>query len=299
MTAGPVSEHDWTIHSLNVQGIFFQRWCQKTIEDSNVWKVRSVNYPVAFGQKESTLDIRAEVRSGDRIFNLLIECKKNNPDFINWIFFPKYQAPTNLVMFNRIINLPRPPPKFGWEVDSGMQMLQSGYPIADEARETRGSYVQYAKGDKTKTSNAAIQDAAYQITLATQAICRQEHLFSTTLGGLGSPPSMPWKEQLFLSTVVTSADIFACDFDPSDVDSATGEISYEKVTVKEVPYIYYEYPLPPHLQFPPDDLVYTLKTIGSLEFLVRKHILIVHSGKFTDFLGELATQAELFFSPPA
>ena len=99
--------------------------------------------------------------------------------------------------------------------------------------------------------------------------------------------------------LTVSADIFACDFDPSDVDSATGEISYEKVTVKEVPYIYYEYPLPPHLQFPPDDLVYTLKTIGSLEFLVRKHILIVHSGKFTDFLGELATQAELFFSSPA
>ena len=47
--------------------------------------------------KESNLDIKAELHLDGRdgyknILTLLIECKKNNPGFIKWLFFPKHQA---------------------------------------------------------------------------------------------------------------------------------------------------------------------------------------------------------------
>jgi len=41
------SNSDWTIHSLNIQGTFFERWCQNTAKKSN-WNVVSTNYPVEF-----------------------------------------------------------------------------------------------------------------------------------------------------------------------------------------------------------------------------------------------------------
>ncbi|MGH7412423.1 MAG: hypothetical protein ACREJ6_15375 [Candidatus Methylomirabilis sp.] len=295
MKGGPVSDHDWTIHSLNIHGIFFQRWCQRTIEDSKGWKVKSVNYPVEFNGRESNLDIRAELRLHDGILTLLVECKKNNPDFIDWIFFPKYQHPTNLINVPRMTNMRRQAPPYGWEVDSGLQMLQANLPIADEARETRGQYGKYREHNKTKTSNAAIQESAYQIALAAQAIWKEEHLSSSALGKAAEGPSMPWKGQIFFPTVVTSARMFTCEFDPNAVDPVRGEIPYASAKIVECPYLYYEYALPRHLQFPPDDLIYTLTTRGSIETLVRKQIFIVHSEKLTEFLSLLASQAEILF----
>jgi len=100
MTDDPQSDHDWTIHSLNIHGIFFERWCRKIIRGSSSWALVSTNYPVAYKPidshwtwRESELDIRAihggyQGRSQNRLYlTLLIECKKNNPEFGEWIFF--------------------------------------------------------------------------------------------------------------------------------------------------------------------------------------------------------------------
>lgn len=96
--SSPVSDHDWTVHSLNIHGTFFERWCQHLINQNPRWYVRHTQYPVAFSptsgplhkasSHESTLDIRAELSYRDgRLLTLLIECKKNNPEFVEWMFF--------------------------------------------------------------------------------------------------------------------------------------------------------------------------------------------------------------------
>ena len=295
MKPEPASEQDWTIHSINIQGVFFERWCQSLVTKSS-WNLKSVNYPVEFPPpngpirgKESTLDIRAELRRGDTLLTMLVECKKNNPEFINWIFFSKHPlCSLNSAVFNQIDNTPRPAPNVGWNVQASLRGVSLKVPLADEARETRGSYLEYKKGDKTKTSNSAISDAAYQISLATQAIAEEECRFSRSLG-YGTGP-IPWLKQVLLPTVVTSARIFTCDFDPSDVNPATGELPYDKAQISEQPYVLFEYSLPRHLQGAPADLLGALNS-GGLEWFTRMHIMILHSGNFAGVLPQLAELA--------
>jgi hypothetical protein len=306
MMNSPSSDHDWTVHSINIHGVFFERWCQQIISGAQAWKVKSTNYPVEFPPpngslrgKESTLDIRAERRLlvnqasfyVELLLTLLIECKKNNPDFVNWIFFPKPSAKIKSTIFiSHMETVSHMPKDSGWDAQVSLGQLNLSVPTADEARETRGSYQAHQKRNKTKTSNAAVSDAAYQIALATQAIVSEEQRF---LQHLGSSPGrdlpMPWKRQAFLPTIVTSAQLFTCEFHPSDIDPATGEIPYAKATITERPFLIYEYPLPRHLQQEPSDLTAVL-TNDRIELFVRMPILVVHSAKFADFLDEITRE---------
>ena len=301
-THGPSSEHDWSIHSINIHGVFFQRWCEKVVANSNSWKLTSTNYPVEFPPpngpfrgRESALDIRAELRQENQLLTLLIECKKNNPGFINWVFFPKHPLPKMArVAIREIENLPRSNREVGWDVRASVKSINSAIPVTDDAREIRSSYKTYKGGDKTKTSNRSISEAAHQIALATQAIALEEWKFSRALGGASTAPVMAYRKQRFLPAIVTSARIFTCDFDPTDVSPATGEIPYEKARLNEWPYILYEYALPPHLQNAPEDLVDTL-TRNSIDLFTRMQIMVVHSAKLTEVLDDLATKSSQFW----
>ncbi len=262
----PTTDHEWTIHSINIHGVFFERWCRRTIESTNEWKVVSTQYPVDFVTSggrirgnESDLDIRAEFNSGLQRITLLIECKKNNPDFVNWIFFP---TPESLSSKNSSIVLSMldysPPESHDehWSVHYAASNFGVKIPIADDAREVRGTYQQYQKNDKTKTANASISDAAYQVALATQAIIIDEHNLERRyeLGAdcihaaktVDSPPD--WRQQVFVPVIVTTAHLYICEFDPSAVNPSNGEIPFSKTALKEVPYLIFEYPLPRHLQ---------------------------------------------------
>src|SRR5207249_7851953 len=48
MATTPVSDHDWTVHSINIHGVFFERWCQKVVSETPGWSLDSTNYPVEF-----------------------------------------------------------------------------------------------------------------------------------------------------------------------------------------------------------------------------------------------------------
>lgn len=301
----PTSEHEWTIHAINIHGVFFQRWCEKVIAGTKAWKVKSTEYPVEFPPpsgpwrgKESALDIRAELRREERVLTLLFECKKNNPEFVNWIFFPKDSGDTaGALAVSYIENVRRPAPAAGWDVIHRSQPLGSNFIVADEARETRASYLQYRKGDKTKTSNAAISDAAYQITLATQAITREEVEFSQTLGSANAGQPLHWERHVIIPTIVTSAHLFTCSFDPLEVVPQTGELPYDRAVLQEHPFLFFKYPMPRHLQFRAQDPLAMLIG-GGQEQLVRKHILVVHSENLNELLDLFETHADAFFGVP-
>ena len=128
MSDNPQSNHDWTIHSINIHGVFFERWCQRVVSEAPGWSLDSTNYPVEFPPpngpirgKESTLDIRASRRDADLAMVLLIECKKNNPEFVNWIFFRKVCLPRDSFNISQVENTPREPPAVGWETTSSIR----------------------------------------------------------------------------------------------------------------------------------------------------------------------------------
>src|SRR5687768_4635121 len=88
----PSTEHEWTVHALNIHGLFFERWCENTIAAQEGWSVRGTNIPVEYRQtmasaRESALDVLAEsdLASGPPV-SLIVEAKKNNPEFVRWVF---------------------------------------------------------------------------------------------------------------------------------------------------------------------------------------------------------------------
>ena len=240
------------------------------------------------------------VTSVSLVLNLAlpIECKKHNPELSNWIFFQDRR--TELLSnggvpgITEIENIPRQAPNSGWEAQMTKKVWRGiSYTCTDEAREVRSSYLEYVKRGKnldqlTKTASNSIGGACYQVALATQALINEQNLFSATLGNDQNPPRpMPYKSQVFLPVIATTAKLFYCSFDASDVDVATGEIAYDKVEIKELPYLLYEYPVPRILQHRPRELAQVIAA-NMYEQFVRMDILVVNSATFTDILSNLA-----------
>ncbi len=147
MSTEPKTDDEWTIRAINIHGFFFERYCKKIIGSLEGWNVVDTNYPVAFPGHtafskgtESNLDILAVFRTKSILFSLLIECKKRNPNFVNWIFFPKHRDGSESCrpIIKQIINTPRTPPGGGWysQVEMHTNFLMQGI-LTDEARETR------------------------------------------------------------------------------------------------------------------------------------------------------------------
>lgn len=288
----PKSDSDWAIHSLNIQGTFFERWCQETAKKSN-WNVVSTNCPVEFPPhngpligEQSTLDIYAQLAKDTIVLTLLVECKKNNPEFIDWVFFTHPDANHQKHFTGSLIGHKLAEGvENKWETTALLSpMISLDWIPTSDAWETRGNYLKYKKdNDKTRTSNAAITQAAHQIALATKAVFNEELLNSMALS---TNVKMPYAHQIFIPTIVTTAKLFLCKFDPKDIDYKTGEILFAKASLEEQPYLLYEYPLPVHFHSAPLDKVGVLKT-GNKDFGTRMDILVVNNSKFSEFLSRL------------
>jgi len=290
----PTSDSDWTIHSLNIQGTFFERRCQETIKKSR-WDIVSTNYPVEYPRhngpfrgEQSTLDIYAQLAKDTILLTILIECKKNNPEFIDWVFFPHSDTKRQKHFTGSLIaNNPLEGSGNKWETTAMLSpMISLEWIPTSDAWETRGNYLKYKRGDNTKTSNAAISQAAHQIALATKAVYEEELSNSKTLSVRTANAEKPYVQRIFIPTIVTTAKLFTCKFNSKDIDEKTGEIPFSKVTLEEQPYLLYEYPLPVHFHSTPIDKVGVLKT-GNKEFGTRMDILVVNSSKLSEFLSKL------------
>jgi hypothetical protein len=290
----PQTDNEWTIHSINIHGVFFEHWCENLFRSVPELKVVSTNYPVEFPPpngpfrgKESALDIRVELRDGSKIVTFIVECKKNNPDFVDWVFFPKRGEMAQRQFVVRVIeNQTKQEPNIGWDVNTHLLRLPiNSVTLFSEARETRGDYQSYRSGQKTKTSNAAVTDAAYQVALATQAIWTEETQHSQKQATYNPIPKLNYETQLIVPCIVTTAHLYSCSFDPKDVDPDRGEISLDKAILKQVPFVIYEYTLPKHIQTAPADLVQIISS-NNLEAFVRMDILIINSSYLKHLLTE-------------
>jgi hypothetical protein len=285
MAANPTSEHDWTVRALNIHGVFFERWCAQALRGSGRWQVRSQNYPVKYPGsvnlpgKETAIDIWAECRQGRTKLSLIIECKKNNPEFVNWVFFGDERDGFDVYELEN----ESPPNVTGWSCRMTRSAISSEVFVADEARETRGNYSQHMKGDKTKTSNAAISDAAYQVAIGTQALVSEEENRSSRLGESLMPAKREWSSQVVVPLIVTSARLYSASFDPRRVDGETGEIAPSDVELQERPYLIYRYALPRHLHSL-DVRIESIHDRGEIERESRLDVVVVSSRHLGTFL---------------
>jgi len=104
----PHDHHSWTVHVLNIHGAVFERWVEHVFEKAgSSWHVVATQFPVeyppprAFSRGfESTLDVWADYRVEKRWLSLLVECKKNDPRFIDWVFFRAKRKEGNAAPLN-------------------------------------------------------------------------------------------------------------------------------------------------------------------------------------------------------
>ena len=289
------TQDEWTIHALNIHGVFFERRCVDAVIDTPGWKVLSTNYPVEYPPpngpwrgKESSLDIWARRDAGpNATVDIFVECKKANPDFVNWVFFPKAecQQPAPFI-FAEAINTSNPAGAGAWTSQVVMQRGTTDLSISNDAREVRGDYVKNQSGNKTKTSNAAIQEAAYQVALANRAIVHEETSLLEKARISPDHPAPPWPSKAYVPIIVTTANLFRVDFASRSTSLGSGEIGLNEAKLTPVQSILYEYALPKHLQFSPAQPLEVLKS-GNSDTFSRMHIIVVHSEALAGLLCDL------------
>ena len=295
-----VTQDEWTIHALNIHGVFFERRCAVAVAETSGWKVLATNYPVEYPPpsgplrgKESNLDIwaRKDVDT-NFVIDVLIECKKANPDFVNWAFFPRSNsAPATTFSYANATNIPNPSGSGPWATELKLRNGTTTLDIASDAREVRGDYLKHQGGNKTKTSNAAIQEAAYQVALACRAILSEESLLLDKARYSPDHPAPPWTAKAYIPIIVTTAELLRVDFSPKSTNLVSGEIALNEAKLTPVQSVVYEYALPKHLQYSPVKPLEILKT-GDTDTFSRMHILIVRAEGLSSFLHEMFSSPE-------
>src|SRR6266571_6998402 len=102
----PTTEEEWRTHVLNIHGTPFEQICEHHLRQAPDWAFRSSRYPVEFPPsytpqasltKNGELDLWGSCLPPGLKIELLVECKKNNPDYTDWVFFPaRYPTPPSL-----------------------------------------------------------------------------------------------------------------------------------------------------------------------------------------------------------
>lgn len=303
----PATEQEWMTQVLNIHGTPFEHLCEHHLRQSRDWGFRSNKYPVEFPPsympqasltKNSELDLWSTCQSPGIKIEMLVECKKNNPDYTDWVFFPARHSilpSIRTLEYQQHVNNAATP----WTAQRRTLYLAThpNIPIADDGRETKGNYQEKWQQiqkesqkkppkDFTKTSNAAITDAAHQIALATQSLLLQERRNSDA-SAQRDQPIPPWIH-VFLPLIVTTAKLWTCKFPAEKVDNITGEIPFSEAHYQTHPYLFFTYALPPIFQFHPGDNRAEYKSEATWEELARFSILVVQSAAFPDLLTHLS-----------
>ncbi|MBA4385805.1 MAG: hypothetical protein C0410_13795 [Anaerolinea sp.] len=301
----PTSDDGWKIHSLNIHGGFFEQKIASIVNNclpNQLYYITS-EYPVEVSNEESRLDVLGFLPNtgnpGKGIY-FPIECKKHNPDFIDWIFYPTVQ--------NKIINpnysyyshieLYTAKDENGYSSKIGMiDKLFPDIPISSDCREVRGNYSNVPNGTKTKTANNSITEASYQVTLATHSLVN-EH-FKLNEKQINDNNEYLFGKYIYIPIIVTTANLFFLDYSIDNIEISSGEIDTGKVKLDPIDMLWYEYPIPPHLQLEIDlkmpirrTTVYNLR---KFDYAVRRDILIVNANKFENALKWLLHFENLLF----
>jgi hypothetical protein len=279
------------VHAINIHGVFFERWCLQAISNLPNWQITQFKHPVeypAYKGEKTELDIQAEMTRGDVRLVLCIECKKNNPEFTNWVFFnvPAILKLSPTRVFRALTDRVQP--------TGGLVPLNFAMPLVDECRETKSPYKPKGSNPskkeeqtKTKTANDSIQAAAKQIALSTQNAIMNvlNDAYARYIGNRSSgQQAHTSKREIVIPVIVTTARIYTCDFDPKEIDAVTGEIPDDRATLTEQPYVAFINPLLPRLEVRSN-----VSNPGAIlvDTYYRLDIVVVNSNSLTKLLGDL------------
>lgn len=260
--------------NLNYSGVFFELACQKFIEgykpfkkvtDLGVSQVPFTHVYNGITPINGVIDfLCCYDLAGHPLTYFFVECKKCDPSKKNWIFFKRFEKEDRVSsIFFRMAN--EPVPSFKIE-----------HPQFDNLIYDRG----YEAIDSAKTQSFSAQkkdiiyDAAIQANTGLRSFIYNDNKFKKIKNE--NPPDL--STVLFIPVVFTTANLYACNVDHSDINIIDGKANEEKVEYDEKPWVEYSVPIPEYLQ------------VGGIE---RSSTYIVNSKHLKDFFDKIMDNLRL------
>ncbi len=235
-----VSPEEVVVLALNEQGFLFQQRILEEIQAplhgalAHRWQVRAVEYPVSVGNDRDTrVDVvLTDGTFGQACWHLVLECKRSHPDYKRWVFFdptPR-EAIRGDCYFVETADLggtwaphERPEPPMTHRIDARPAGDQCG--IYNFYVETR---LERPNSGKKASATDAIEDAFQQVTLGQAGLGRR----------LREMHNLKFRT---VPVVVTTADILAADFSPTDVSLGRGDLRAEHLKLSQKPWVAVNY----------------------------------------------------------
>jgi hypothetical protein len=223
--------------ALNRHGYAFQNRilsiaAKLNAERQSRWVFEAAEFPVSVGNYGTRIDFVLWLHGTP--WWMLAECKRVNPAFNDWLF-----VKTPYVRRNH------------WEVYTAERVVADttvlrcepirliGLP--EENYYHIGFQVKSGKaGDPSGGRSEAIEDAATQVCRGTNGMVTYLSENQSALG--------PSKAKSLLPVIFTTAKLYVSDIDLAETDLETGEIDADKLDVRAVDYLYYQYNLSPGIK---------------------------------------------------
>jgi len=250
-------------NSLNETGFFLQKKIEEILKDSKTagWALKYCDRPFAYPPRngpikgsEGRVDIIAEKMCSAGLGYSFIECKRANPEYCDWVFFPAYEQR-----------------QFFYSLHNKKSVGCGSIRISDFHDSVLCDIGVGIKEKGTDRGNRKVADAN-----EIEKVCEQT---CHALVGVGvTDLSLRSNDHLqFFPLVITTANLFIAEYDAENIDISNGKIATVNLQLKSVDWIYFNYPMPQYLHFANEI---------SPNFARKATVIIVNSKKAEEFLGK-------------
>ncbi len=239
-----------------------------------------------FLKKETSIDGLGSKIHNDINYLLCTQVKKLNPKYVDWCFFKqgnsfnKFRVTTKSILGGGLVDLMTIPPT-KMKNGKAVHIQIENFDIPNTSLVFSDFGVALHKdpnGKKYTFQNSSLNNAVTQCIESTYGILVNALVHQVTTGD-----GYDINSQIFVPVIVTNANLFLCDFNTSNINSQTGEIS--DLNFKSLDHIVYEYPTPMTAQFP-KSVIGTRNEI-QLKMAIRWPVLITNPTGFENILSNL------------
>ncbi|TFG77963.1 MAG: hypothetical protein E4H21_01590 [Thermodesulfobacteriales bacterium] len=228
---------------------------RKIFDKQQKWLFEVAELPVSLGQNDTRIDF--VLRPTDLEFYLIAECKRVNPAFSDWCFvkapyITRKRSTKQLVVesvrihLSNVKNIQNPITELEYfehnmySVGASLRAIDNAYEIGLEVKKQNSQ-----NGENSPSSRGPLQQAAGQVI-------RGLNGFVNTLPKIYSNASRFNQDEIheikLMPAIFTTAKLFVSDIKLNESDIVTGKIKSDPDTLKEVPWLYYQFPVSPSLK---------------------------------------------------
>jgi len=240
--------------------------------------------------EETSIDVIGIASSSDDklSFLLCIECKKLDPEYVDWIFFDvKSKQPMNLIAKNIVsqgfVSLFKIPPTTKKSNEIHVDLNKFNWDPFKHPHSNSSLAISNEKLDKNtyKTKKSLVDNASRQIIKGMYGLILNK-LQHQILTGDGYENFT----EIFVPIVVTTANLKICKANPEDIDPKTGYTTKEP-EYENVDSIIFECLPPKSVKFPHPE--FNSLSLEHRYALLKWHVLILSPNGFVKFLNDLKT----------